>query len=90
MRANRPIVILKLIGNERAALPRKERSRVRAAVHRFCTIAESGADVAPLAAELPRVRGLAYKVKRFHPVEGAKLVAQLDQAAKLIRALQSV
>lgn len=90
MHANRPIVILKLVGNERAALPRDERSRVRAAVHGFCKRVESEEDVAPLAAELPHVRGLAHKVKRFHPTEGAKLVAQVDRAANLIRALQSV
>jgi hypothetical protein len=90
MRANRPIVILKLIGNERASLPRGERSRVRAAVHRFCKRVDLGEDVAPLAAELPRVRGLAYKVKRFHPTEGAKLVARLDRAAELIRASYSI
>ncbi|RQT06377.1 RNA-directed DNA polymerase [Burkholderia contaminans] len=86
MRLNRPIVILKLIGNEKASLPARERSRVRAVVHRFCTNIESGVDIALLEADLPSVRGLVHKVKRFHPTEGNKLVAQVEQAVQLMRA----
>lgn len=85
MRSNQPMMVLKLVANSRASLPANERSRVRAVVHSFCKAAESEAvAIAKLEGDLPSVRGLAYKVKRFHPVEGAKLVDRVNQAAKLI------
>jgi hypothetical protein len=85
LRSNRPITILKLIGNEKASLPAKERSRVRALVHRFCTAVKAGEDLDLLVAELPRVRGQVYKVKRFHASEGAQLAERVDEAARLLR-----
>ena len=87
MHDNGPIVVLKLISNEKPSLPAKERSRVRAIVHRFLKTAEAGTDMGRLMSELPRVRGQAYKVKRFHPTEGAQLVEQVDRAALLIQRL---
>ncbi|WP_457393371.1 reverse transcriptase family protein [Roseateles sp. P5_E1] len=89
MRSDSPITILKLVANQKASLPPKERSRVRALVHRFCTDVNAGKDLGLLAAELPRVRGQVYKVKRFHLTEGLQLAARVDEAARLLRAVQS-
>lgn len=88
MRSNEPITILKLVANEKASLPPKERSRVRALVHRFCSQVEAGKDLDLLMAELPRVRGQVYKVKRFHPTKGLHLAARVDEAARVLRAAQ--
>lgn len=89
MRSDSPITVLKLIANQKASLPPKERSRVRALVHRFCTAVDAGEDLGFLAIELPRVRGQVYKVKRFHHTEGQQLAARVDEAARLLRAVQS-
>lgn len=86
MRSSSPIMILKLVANQKASLPTKERSRVRALVHRFCSDVDAGKDLDILAAELPRVRGQVYKVKRFHPTKGLQLAARVDEAARLLRA----
>lgn len=85
MHASRAIEVLKLVGNTKPSLPPKERSRVRALVHTFCRRVESGESVEELEMLLPRVRGQAYKVKRFHQRIGGQLVEQVDQAAKLLR-----
>ncbi|MCP3019631.1 reverse transcriptase family protein [Cupriavidus basilensis] len=87
MRSHAAITILKLVGNTKASLPSSERSRVRAMVHRFCKAgAEATAEehVQQLLAELPRVRGQAYKVKRFHVTEGTRLAAKIDEVARLL------
>ncbi|CAN7677413.1 reverse transcriptase family protein [Caballeronia sp. LjRoot29] len=83
------IVILKLVSNEKASLPAVERSRVRALVHQYVKAATLGADLEHLIRDLPRVRGQAHKVKRFHPTEGAQLVARVNEAAILIKQLSS-
>lgn len=85
MQANGQIKILKLLGNAKPSLMPTERSRVRALVHTFCQRVDAGEDLAELDRQLPRVRGQAYKVKRFHPHKGAQLVLQVDQAAKVLR-----
>lgn len=85
--SNSTIMILKLVGNEKASLPTKERSRVRALVHRFTKQVEAGENLEALVADLPRVRGQAHKVKRFHPNKGAQLVASIDAAAQLLKNL---
>lgn len=87
MHSNSKITILKLVGNEKASLPTEERSRVRALVHRFTKQVEAGENLDALIAELPKVRGQAHKVKRFHPHKGAQLVASIDAAAQLLKAL---
>lgn len=81
----RAIEVLKLVGNTKPSLPSKERSRVRALVHTFCRRVEAGDSGEELERLLPRVRGQAYKVKRFHQRIGEQLVLQVDQAAKLLR-----
>ena len=58
---------------------------MRALVHRFCTAVKAGKDLDLLVAELPRVRGQVYKVKRFHATEGAQLAERVDEAARLLR-----
>jgi hypothetical protein len=85
MQANGQIKILKLLGHTKAALPKIERSRVRAMVHDFCLRAHAGDDLERLHRELPRVRGQAYKVKRFHPHKGELLVEQVNTAARRIQ-----
>lgn len=85
-----PIKILKLVANAKASLPLEERSRVRAVVHRFTQRVATGDDLQQLLAELPRVRGQVYKVKRFHIGIGTKLVAQVDAAAATLRVRQSL
>jgi hypothetical protein len=85
MRDNAPIVILNLVGNEKASLPARERSRVRALVHKFCLAVDAGHDLDLLAAQLPRVRGQVHKVERFHTAEGMKLVERVNSAALTLR-----
>ena len=85
MQASGPIKILKLLGHTKASLPKVERARVRAMVHDFCLRAQAGEDLERLHRELPRVRGQAYKVKRFHPHKGEQLVGQVSLAAQHIQ-----
>ncbi len=61
---------------------------MRALVHRFCSQVEAGKDLDLLMAELPRVRGQVYKVKRFHPTKGLQLAARVDEAARVLHAVQ--
>jgi len=89
MHSNGQMKILKLVGNSKPSLPPKERSRVRALVHSFCKRVESGDDLASDLLMLPRIRGQAYKVKRFHAREGLLLVAQVEKAAALLRLEQT-
>lgn len=90
MHADGQVKILKLLGNAKPSLLPTERSRVRALVHTFCQRVDASEDLAELERQLPRVRGQAYKVKRFHPRKGMQLVQQVDQAAKLLRERQLV
>ncbi|WP_316679568.1 reverse transcriptase family protein [Ralstonia chuxiongensis] len=85
MQAGGQIKILKLVGNAKPSLPPKERSRVRALVHTFCLRVESGESPEELELLLPRVRGQAHKVKRFHRRAGERLVEQVNQAAQLLK-----
>lgn len=80
--SSQPMTVLKLVANQKASLPAKERRRVRAVVHQFVTRAEVSPSSPEVQAELPKVRGQAYKVKRFHPTRGEKLVEQIAQAVK--------
>lgn len=84
MYANGQIKILKLLGNTKPSLPPAERSRVRALVHTFCQRVYAGDGLNELEQQLPRIRGQAYKVKRFHSHKGTQLVLQVDQAAKVL------
>ena len=84
MQANGQIKILKLLGNSKPSLLSTERSRVRAMVHGYCQRVVCGDDYEQLEQLLPRIRGQAYKVKRFHPTEGARLVSQVAEAAALL------
>ncbi|MFC4275330.1 reverse transcriptase family protein [Achromobacter aloeverae] len=86
MHAGGQIEVLKLIGNTKPSLPPKERSRVRALVNNFCRRVESGDSVEELQSLLPRIRGQAYKVKRFHRRKGEQLIEQIDRVAKILRA----
>lgn len=85
MQANGQIKILKLLGNTKPSLLARERSRVRAMVHGYCQRVARGEDYELLDQLLPRIRGQAYKVKRFHPTEGTRLVAQVAEAAMLLK-----
>ncbi|MBW0169646.1 MAG: reverse transcriptase family protein [Hydrogenophaga sp.] len=84
MQADGQIKILKLVGNAKPSLPPKERSRVRALVHNFCQRVDAGGSQEELEQLLPRVRGQAYKVKRFHLRSGGQLVERVAQAASLL------
>lgn len=85
MQAAGPIKILKLVANTKPSLPLQERSRVRAMVHSYCQQVAMGGSVPELLALLPRVRGQAYKVKRFHQRIGERMVEQLKQAADQLK-----
>ena len=85
MHSNGQLKILKLVGNSKPSLPPKERSRVRALIHTFSKKVESGDDLEDALQMLPRMRGQAYKVKRFHSREGGLLVEQVEKAAVLLR-----
>ena len=85
MQAGGQIKILKLVANTKPSLPMKERSRVRAMVHTFCQQVAVGGSTPELQALLPRVRGQAYKVKRFHERIGHRMVVQLKHAADQLR-----
>ena len=76
---------MKLVGNSKHSLPPKERSRVRALIHTFAKQVEAGNDLDAALQMLPRMRGQAYKVKRFHASEGGLLVQQVEKAAMLLR-----
>lgn len=89
MRGNAQIKILNLVANAKPAWPLKERARVRAMVHNFCRQVDAGQDDAQLTAQLPKVRGHVYKVKRLHEREGARLVAQINAASQALRQRQS-
>ncbi|AOZ00891.1 hypothetical protein BKK81_17780 [Cupriavidus sp. USMAHM13] len=85
MDAGEQIKVLKLVGNIKASLTPEERSRVRALVHNYCKRVESGDGLEELRALLPSIRGQAHKVKRFHPRVGARLVAEVEQAAQQLQ-----
>ena len=85
MHSNGQLKILKLVGNSKHSLPPKERSRVRALIHTFAKQVEAGNDLDAALQMLPRMRGQAYKVKRFHASEGGLLVQQVEKAAMLLR-----
>lgn len=89
MRGNAQIKILNLVANKKPAWPLEERARVRAMVHNFCRQVYSGQDDVQLTAQLPKIRGHVYKVKRFHGREGAQFVTQVDAAAQALRQRQT-
>ncbi|PQA83558.1 hypothetical protein C5F52_08940 [Limnohabitans sp. TS-CS-82] len=85
MYSNGQVKILKLVGNSKPSLPPKERSRVRALIHAFSKRVEAGDDLESALQTLPRMRGQAYKVKRFHAREGLLLVEQVEKATAHLR-----
>lgn len=89
MHAGEPIRILKLVANRKPSLHKSEQSRVRAAVHGFCLRAANLDKPDLLRAELPKIRGLAYKLRRFHPQRAAPLLARIDTIARALESLDS-
>jgi hypothetical protein len=85
MHSNAPIVMLKLVGNEKASLPKEQRARIRAAAHQYLLQAAKGENVEALLAGLPRILGQVHTMKRFHPGKGAKLAQELNAAATRLR-----
>lgn len=86
MHAGQPIRILKLVANRKPSLHKSEQSKVRAAVHGFCLRAANLDEPDLLRAELPKIRGLAYTLKRFHPQRAAPLLARIDAIARALEA----
>lgn len=69
----------KLVVNRSAGLTKKDRLRIRAAVHEVEQLAQNGADSHELHSSYLRVAGRVAMLKRFHPARGQKLQLRLDQ-----------
>lgn len=70
------MAVTKLTVNDRAGLPKEERSRIRAAVHQ---LELKTAQQSPEAGELASVLGKVHHMARFHPGEAKLLKARLQK-----------
>ncbi len=71
------MIVTKLTINEKPGLDRKERSRIRAMVHRLEQALDLGAESNKVIADLPRVRGKVSLLGRFHPGKANPLKKRL-------------
>jgi hypothetical protein len=78
LRRNRQVTVNNLVVNVRPALPKEERHRIRAQVHRAkrALVGEVVDDTPSLAS----TRGKIAKLARLHPTLGERLVSSLNQA----------
>jgi Reverse transcriptase (RNA-dependent DNA polymerase) len=75
MRQHKPIALLGLVVNSRAALSTAKRSQIRAEVHRQTATPQSDAETTKIDSTLGKVRFL----RRFHPHEADGLLSRLSQ-----------
>jgi hypothetical protein len=75
--AKKRMTVTKLTVNESPGLDRKERSRIRAMVHRLEQALDLGAESNKVIADLPRVRGKVSLLGRFHPGKANSLKKRL-------------
>lgn len=68
----------KLVVNQQPTLTKKERARIRAAVHEFEQLARTEVSQHKIISAYHRIAGRIATLKRFHPVRGDKLKARLD------------
>lgn len=72
-----PMVATKLVVNRHPAIPARERSAIRAAVHHLELALRSGTDKQVLAHEIARVAGRVGRLAQLHPAEASALKARL-------------
>lgn len=88
MHEGEQIRVLKLVANRKPSLPANARSRIRAAVHQFCRRAATLEDPASLRAELPKIRGLALHLRRFHPGQAKVMLAAIETVARALNSAE--
>lgn len=82
--AKERMTVTTLTVNEKPGLPCKDRSNIRAAVHRLERGIDSGLDSRLLRADYPKVMGRVSSLARFHPGKAAPLKARLKKVKAVL------
>jgi hypothetical protein len=85
--ARNRMTVTKLTVNDKPGLARKERSKIRAMVHKLERDLNAGAEKASVIAALPTVTGKVSLLARFHPGEAKPLKIRLAAVKKTVDSL---
>jgi hypothetical protein len=81
---HKPMIVTKLVVNDKISLSRKERNNIRAAVHQIETRINNGERGHIVANDLTKTSGRVGMLGRFHKREGSELKKRLKTLRKLL------